>query len=111
MSPYPNAHTSCRHRPSGRDRAWWRMARHSWTSRWRLARRAGEPRRGQTASVGKTIWRGLQAGRWRMTVDSDLGQSSRVPSITFERVLPGPIARVWDHLTDTKLLPQWFGNA
>ena len=46
-----------------------------------------------------------------MTVNSDLGQSSRVLSVTFERVLPGPIMRVWEHLTDTKLLPQWFGNA
>jgi uncharacterized protein YndB with AHSA1/START domain len=45
-----------------------------------------------------------------MTLDSELGQSSRVLSVVFERVMPGPIARVWDYLTDTKLLPQWFGN-
>lgn len=45
-----------------------------------------------------------------MTVESELGRSSRVLSVSFERVLPGPIARVWHHLTDTKVLPQWFGN-
>jgi uncharacterized protein YndB with AHSA1/START domain len=46
-----------------------------------------------------------------MTLNKELGQSTRVLSVSFERVLPGPIARVWEHLTDTKLLPQWFGNA
>lgn len=45
-----------------------------------------------------------------MTYASELGQSARVLSVSFERVLPGPIARVWDHLTNTKSLPQWFGN-
>ena len=45
-----------------------------------------------------------------MTLESELGQSSCVLSVSFERVLPGRIARVWEHLTNTKLLPQWFGN-
>lgn len=45
-----------------------------------------------------------------MKLDSELGQSSRILSVSFERVLPGPIARVWEHLTDPELLPQWFGN-
>lgn len=29
----------------------------------------------------------------------------------FERMLTGPIERVWAHLTDTDLLPVWFGGA
>ena len=40
----------------------------------------------------------------------DLGQSSSVLCVQFERRLPGPIDRVWKHLTDTSLLPGWFGN-
>ena len=39
-----------------------------------------------------------------------LGRSSKVLSIAFERHLPGPMDRVWKHLTDTSLLPGWFGN-
>jgi uncharacterized protein YndB with AHSA1/START domain len=35
---------------------------------------------------------------------------SKIPSVKFERLLPGPIERVWQHLTDTKLLPGWFGH-
>lgn len=41
---------------------------------------------------------------------SALGVSSRAPMITFERLLPGPVERVWAHLTETKLLPGWFGD-
>src|SRR6266567_2755520 len=40
-----------------------------------------------------------------------LGKSSKVLSVQFERVLPGPIDRVWKHLTDTTRLAGWFGNA
>jgi uncharacterized protein YndB with AHSA1/START domain len=35
---------------------------------------------------------------------------SKVPCVTFTRVLPGPIEKVWAHITDTKLLPAWFGD-
>jgi uncharacterized protein YndB with AHSA1/START domain len=32
------------------------------------------------------------------------------PGVRLERLLPGPIERVWAHLTDPKLLPAWFGD-
>lgn len=38
------------------------------------------------------------------------GESSRVLKVNFERRLPGPIERVWDYLTNTELLPEWFGD-
>ena len=41
---------------------------------------------------------------------TDKGQTSTVPCITFTRLLPGAIERVWAHLTDTTLLPSWFGE-
>jgi uncharacterized protein YndB with AHSA1/START domain len=44
-----------------------------------------------------------------MSNTAELGKSARVLSVEFERHLPGPIERVWQHLTDTKLLPAWFG--
>ncbi len=31
-------------------------------------------------------------------------------AVRFERLLPGPIERVWDFLTKTELLPQWYGE-
>jgi uncharacterized protein YndB with AHSA1/START domain len=34
----------------------------------------------------------------------------KVPGVRLERVLPGPIERVWEHLTNTKLLNAWFGD-
>lgn len=37
------------------------------------------------------------------------GRVSKVPCLTFRRLLPGPIEKVWSHLTDTRLLPGWFG--
>ena len=40
----------------------------------------------------------------------ELGKFSKVLSVEFERRLPGPIDRVWKHLTDTRILPGWFGN-
>jgi uncharacterized protein YndB with AHSA1/START domain len=40
----------------------------------------------------------------------DRGEMSRVPCVTFTRVLPGPIENVWAFISDTKLLPQWFGD-
>jgi uncharacterized protein YndB with AHSA1/START domain len=38
------------------------------------------------------------------------GEVSSVPCLTFRRTLPGPIEKVWAHLTDTKLMPTWFGE-
>ena len=41
---------------------------------------------------------------------SEKGEVSKVACLTFTRLLPGPIETVWDHLTDTKRLPSWFGE-
>ncbi|MCE9649510.1 MAG: SRPBCC family protein [Parvibaculum sp.] len=38
------------------------------------------------------------------------GQMSKVAAVCFERLLPGPIERVWDYLTKAELLPGWFGE-
>ena len=38
------------------------------------------------------------------------GQLKRVAMVQFERLLPGPIERVWAFLTDTRKLPGWFGE-
>jgi uncharacterized protein YndB with AHSA1/START domain len=38
------------------------------------------------------------------------GEMSNVPCVTFTRLLPGPIERVWEYLTDPKKLPTWFGE-
>jgi uncharacterized protein YndB with AHSA1/START domain len=38
------------------------------------------------------------------------GQMSSVPCVTFTRLLPGPIERVWSYLTDPKKLPTWYGE-
>lgn len=37
-------------------------------------------------------------------------QFKREPAVYFERLLPGPIERIWEILTDTKHLPGWFDN-
>jgi|ERR1700710_326127 len=37
------------------------------------------------------------------------GEMTNVPCVRFTRTLPGPAAKVWAHLTDTTLLPAWFG--
>jgi uncharacterized protein YndB with AHSA1/START domain len=34
----------------------------------------------------------------------------QIPGVRFERILPGPIERVWEHLTNTRLLHAWFGE-
>jgi uncharacterized protein YndB with AHSA1/START domain len=39
-----------------------------------------------------------------------LGEMRTAPMVRFERVLPGPVERVWDFLTDTARLPDWFGD-
>jgi uncharacterized protein YndB with AHSA1/START domain len=41
---------------------------------------------------------------------SDSGEFSKVDCVVFRRTLPGPIEKVWAHITDTKLLPAWFGG-
>ena len=40
---------------------------------------------------------------------SDKGEFGSVACVTFRRVLPGPIERVWAHLTEPSQLPAWFG--
>ena len=34
----------------------------------------------------------------------------QTPGVRMERLLPGPIERVWEHLTNTQLLAAWFGQ-
>jgi len=34
----------------------------------------------------------------------------KTPGVRLERLLPGPIERVWEHLTNTRLLAAWFGD-
>ncbi|SJZ90165.1 Uncharacterized conserved protein YndB, AHSA1/START domain [Enhydrobacter aerosaccus] len=41
---------------------------------------------------------------------SEKGEASTVPCLTFRRALPGPVEKVWAYLTDTRLLPAWFGE-
>lgn len=41
---------------------------------------------------------------------NDDGQLQKVAMVRFERLLPGPIERVWEFLTDTGRLPAWFGD-
>jgi uncharacterized protein YndB with AHSA1/START domain len=38
------------------------------------------------------------------------GELKKVAMVQFERLLPGPIERVWAFLTDPKKLPGWFGE-
>jgi uncharacterized protein YndB with AHSA1/START domain len=38
------------------------------------------------------------------------GQFGKTCTVRFARLLPGPIERVWEFLTDTERLPAWFGN-
>ena len=38
------------------------------------------------------------------------GQLKKVAMVQFERMLPGPLERVWEFLTDPKKLPGWFGE-
>lgn len=43
-------------------------------------------------------------------MEDDRAQMGRAATVEFVRILPGPIERVWMHLTDTTLLPAWFGD-
>jgi len=38
------------------------------------------------------------------------GTLGKASCVSFERVLPGPIERVWDFLTNPDRLPGWFGD-
>ena len=38
------------------------------------------------------------------------GEMTSFPCVVFQRLLPGPIERVWAHLTDTSLMCAWFGE-
>jgi uncharacterized protein YndB with AHSA1/START domain len=38
------------------------------------------------------------------------GQIIKGTAVRFERLLPGPIERVWEHLTSSDHLPEWFGG-
>jgi len=38
------------------------------------------------------------------------GQFQKAPMVRFERILPGPIDRVWEFITSTERLPAWFGH-
>lgn len=56
----------------------------------------------------------FEAGyRQRYVLDERLDERAiflKNPGVRLERLLPGPIARVWDHLTRPELLPAWFGE-
>jgi uncharacterized protein YndB with AHSA1/START domain len=41
---------------------------------------------------------------------SDLGESIRVLAVRFVRTLPGPVERVWAHLTQCEKLSGWYGE-
>jgi uncharacterized protein YndB with AHSA1/START domain len=38
------------------------------------------------------------------------GEFGKAATVRFERILPGPIERVWEFLTRTEHLPVWFGR-
>lgn len=38
------------------------------------------------------------------------GELTQVHCVKFTHALPGPVERVWSHLTDTSLMPVWFGS-
>ena len=38
------------------------------------------------------------------------GRLTKAAMVRFERILPGPIERVWEFLTDPGKLPGWFGE-
>jgi uncharacterized protein YndB with AHSA1/START domain len=41
---------------------------------------------------------------------ADLGQVIHGDAVRFERLLPGPIERVWDFLTKPEHLATWLGR-
>ena len=42
--------------------------------------------------------------------DDDKGRVTRESMVGFTRMLPGPIERVWEHLTSGNLLAGWLGE-
>lgn len=46
----------------------------------------------------------------RHPVSGEKGEVETVPCVRFARTLPGPVERVWRHLTEPSLLPAWFGE-
>lgn len=43
-------------------------------------------------------------------IQAPKGEMGSLPIVTFTRVLPGPVERVWAHLTEPERLPAWFGT-
>ena len=41
---------------------------------------------------------------------NEKGERVQLAGVRFERLLPGPIDRVWEYLTTAALLPGWFGD-
>jgi uncharacterized protein YndB with AHSA1/START domain len=41
---------------------------------------------------------------------TDDGHLTKAAMVRFERLLPGPIERVWDFVADAERLPEWFGD-
>jgi uncharacterized protein YndB with AHSA1/START domain len=41
---------------------------------------------------------------------SEYGEPIEAGSVRFQRLLPGPIERVWEYLTDSKLRASWFAG-
>lgn len=41
---------------------------------------------------------------------SEYGTAVELGTVRFERLLPGPIERVWDHLVDSELRGTWFAS-
>ena len=55
----------------------------------------------------------LEAGYRRYVEEERLEERAlflKRAGVRLERLLPGPITRVWDHLTRPELLPGWFGG-
>jgi uncharacterized protein YndB with AHSA1/START domain len=55
--------------------------------------------------VGKTgLWTGVEQAM------SEFGVVTERRTVRFERVLPGPIERVWDYLTDSEKRGRWLAS-
>jgi uncharacterized protein YndB with AHSA1/START domain len=58
--------------------------------------------------------KGLEAGYRQRYLGSETRDEHatfmKFAGVQLERLLPGPLARVWDHLTKPELLPGWFGE-
>jgi uncharacterized protein YndB with AHSA1/START domain len=56
----------------------------------------------------------LEAGYRRRCLEEEMLDERALflkrAGVKLERLLPGPITRVWDHLTRPELLPGWFGG-